>query len=152
MNKETFGTVTVNNTFELSEAATRGGKSFDITGLNAQTSVKISGDYNMTVTKSAWYYEEPVESATTWKNGKLYWVIEVDGTAILNGTSFCDYISKETGIKDSYLHPDSLAGIYQGTLPSGKTVVGYNNLKELMSSGGLTDVSSKFEAATLGNS
>ena len=152
VNKETFGTVTVNNKFELSGAATRGGKSFDITGLNAQTSVKISGDYNMTVTKSAWYYEEPVESATTWKNGKLYWVIEVDGTAILNGTSFCDYISKETGIKDSYLHPDSLAGIYQGTLPSGKTVVGYNNLKELMSSGGLTDVSSKFEAATLGNS
>lgn len=152
VNKETFGTVTVNNTFELSGDATRDGKSFDITGINAQTSVKISGDYNMTVTKSAWYYEEPVESATTWKNGKLYWVIEVDGTAILNGTSFCDYISKESGIKDSYLHPDSLAGIYQGTLPSGKTVVGYNNLKELISSGGLTDVSSKFEAATLGNS
>lgn len=152
VNKETFGTVTVNNKFELSGNAERDGKSFDITGINAQTSVKISGDYSMTVTKSAWYYEEPVASATTWKNGKLYWVIEVDGTAILNGTSFCDYISKESGIKDSYLHSDSLVGIYQGTLPSGKTVVGYNNLEELMSGGGLTDVSSKFEAATLGNS
>lgn len=152
VNKETFGTVTVNNKFELSGNAERDGKSFDITGINAQTSVNVSGDYNMTVKKSAWYYEESVASATTWKNGKLYWVIEVDGTAILNGTSFWDYISKESGIKDSYLHSDSLVGIYQGTLPSGKTVVGYNNLEELMLSGGLTNVSSKFEAATLGNS
>lgn len=152
VNKETFGTVTVNNTFELSGDATRDGKSFNITGINAQTSVSVSGDYSMTVKKSAWYYEESVASATSWKNGKLYWVIEVDGTAILNGTSFCDYISKESDKTDSYLHRGSLVGIYQGTLPSGKTVVGYNNLEELMSSGGLVDVSSKFEAATMGNS
>lgn len=98
----------------------------------------------MNVKKESWYCEEPETDATTWQNGKLYWVIEVSGTAILKDTYFRDSISKDSDLTDSYLHSDSLAGIYMGTLPEGKTVTGYGSLEELQKPGGLTDVSEKF--------
>lgn len=98
----------------------------------------------MNVKKESWYYEEPKTDAATWQNGKLYWVIEVSGTAILKDTYFRDAISKDSDLTDSYLHSDSLAGIYMGTLPEGKTVTGYGSLEELQKPGGLTDVSEKF--------
>lgn len=66
--------------------------------------------------KSAWYYEKPQENATSYTNGKLYWVIEVNGTAIRKGTQIQDAISKDKGLTDSFLHSDSVAGIYQGKL------------------------------------
>ena len=68
----------------------------------------------------------------------------VSGTAILKDTYFRDAISKDSDLTDSYLHSDSLAGIYMGTLPEGKTVTGYGSLEELQKPGGLTDVSEKF--------
>ena len=64
--------------------------------------------------KSAWHYEVPQENATSWQNGKLYWVIQVKGSAIRKGTKIQDAISKETKLTDSFLHSDSIASIYQG--------------------------------------
>ena len=147
-----FGEVKVTNTFSLSGEAIRGKNRFPLDGISSQGEVTVSGSFKMNVKKESWYYEEPKTGATTWKNGKLYWVIEVSGTAILQGTGFRDAILNGNDLKDSYLHSDSLEGIYIGTLPGGKMITGYSNLEELKASGGLTDAKDKFTAPVLGKS
>ena len=147
-----FGEVKVTNTFSLSGNAIRGQKSLPLDGISSQGEVTVSGSFKMNVKKESWYYEEPKTGATTWKNGKLYWVIEVSGTAILQGTGFRDAILNGNDLKDSYLHSDSLEGIYIGTLPGGKTITGYSSLEELKASGELTDAKDKFTAPVLGKS
>lgn len=139
-----FSSAKVNNKFSLSGNAVKGNASFDISEIYSQKEITVSGSFKMNVKKDAWYYEEPKTGATTWQNGKLYWVIEVSGTAILKDTYFRDAISKDSGLTDSYLHSDSLAGIYMGTLPDGKTIIRYGSLEELQKTGGLTDVTDKF--------
>lgn len=147
-----FGEVKVTNTFSLSGNAIRGQNSFPLDGISSQGEVTVSGSFKMNVKKESWYYEEPKTGATTWKNGKLYWVIEVSGTAILQGTGFRDAILNGNDLKDSYLHSDSLEGIYIGTLPGGKMITGYSSLEELKASGGLTDAKDKFTTPVLGKS
>lgn len=147
-----FGEVKVTNTFSLSGNAIRGQNSLPLDGISSQGEVTVSGSFKMNVRKDAWYYEEPKTDAITWQNGKLYWVIEVSGTAILQGTGFRDAILNGNDLKDSYLHSDSLEGIYIGTLPGGKMITGYSSLEELKASGGLTDAKDKFTAPVLGKS
>lgn len=147
-----FGEVKVTNTFSLSGNAIRGQNSLPLDGISSQGEVTVSGSFKMNVKKESWYYEEPKTGATTWKNGKLYWVIEVSGTAILQGTGFRDAILNGNDLKDSYLHSDSLEGIYIGTLPGGKMITGYSSLEELKSSGGLTDAKDNFTTPVLGKS
>lgn len=147
-----FGEVKVTNTFSLSGNAIRGQNSLPLDGISSQGEVTVSGSFKMNVKKESWYYEEPKTGATTWKNGKLYWVIEVSGTAILQGTGFRDAILNGNDLKDSYLHSDSLEGIYIGTLPGGKMITGYSSLEELKASGGLTDAKEKFTTPVLGKS
>ena len=147
-----FGEVKITNTFSLSGNAIRGQNSFPLDGISSQGEVTVSGSFKMNVKKESWYYEEPKTDATTWQNGKLYWVIEVSGTAILQGTGFRDAILNGNDLKDSYLHSDSLEGIYIGTLPGGKMITGYSSLEELKASGGLTDAKDKFTAPVLGKS
>ena len=139
-----FSEVKVTNTFSLSGNVIRGNNSFLLNGISSRGEVTVSGSYKMNVKKESWYYEEPKTDATTWQNGKLYWVIEVSGTEIMKGTYFRDSISRDSGLTDSYLHSDSLAGIYMGTLPEEKTITGYSSLEELQRTGGLTDVTDKF--------
>ena len=139
-----FSSAKVNNKFSLSGEVGRDGQWFDISNIYSQKEITVSGSFKMNVKKDAWYYEEPETGATTWQNGKLYWVIEVSGTAILKGTYFRDAISTDSGLTDSYLHSDSLAGVYKGTLPGDKTIIGYSSLEELQKTGGLTDVTDKF--------
>ena len=139
-----FSSAKVNNIFSLSGKIVKNGVEFDISNIYSQKEITVSGSFKMNVKKESWYYEEPKTGATTWQNGKLYWVIEVSGTAILKDTYFRDAISTDSGLTDSYLHSDSLAGIYMGRLPEGKTVTGYGSLEELQKTEGLTDVSDKF--------
>ena len=139
-----FSSAKVNNKFSLSGKVVKNGVEFDISEIYSKKEITVSGSFKMNVKKESWYYEEPKTDAATWQNGKLYWVIEVSGTAIMKDTTFRDAISTDSGLTDSYLHSDSLAGIYMGTLPVGKTVTGYGSLEELQKTGGLTDVSGKF--------
>ena len=97
----------------------------------------------MNVNKESWYYEKPEASATEWTKGKIYWAIEVSGTAIKEGTYFKDSIVSGSDLTNSILKTDSLAGIYKGTLPEGKTLTGYSSLKDLQDNGNLTDVRMK---------
>ena len=149
-NTGTFSSAVVNNKFTLS-GVVKGESSIDISGIYSQTNVTISGQFKMNLRKEAWYYEEPKADASTWQNGKIYWVIEVGGTAILKNTSFRDAISNGTGLQNSYLHSDSLVGIYKGTLPEGNTITGYKNLQEMQTSSGLEDIKDQFTDPELTN-
>ena len=149
-NTGTFSSAVVNNKFTLS-GVVKGESSIDISGIYSQTDITISGQFKMNLRKEAWYYEEPKADASTWQNGKIYWVIEVGGTAILKNTSFRDAISNGTELQNSYLHSDSLVGIYKGTLPGGNTITGYKNLREMQTSSGLTDIKNQFTDPELTN-
>lgn len=140
VNQDTFSSAKVKNSFEISGKVGNGRSEIDISTIESQKEVTISGSFSMNVRKTSWYYEKPKVDAKTWKNGKLYWVIEVDGTAILKDTSFRDWISKDSGLQDSYLHEDSLVGIYKGKLTEGKTISDYNSLEELTTKETLEDV------------
>ena len=154
VNKDSFSEVPAKNKFELKGTVGRGEKTFAISGIYSQTDVTISGNYSMNVKKEAWYYEKAKDEATEWTNGKIYWVIEVSGTAILQNTAFKDKIvlnSEDTSLKDSYLHSDSLEGIYIGKLEEGKTITGYKTLEELQKSGNFEKVTSKFTSPEFKN-
>lgn len=140
VNQNTFSSAKVKNSFEISGKVGNGRSEIDISTIESQKEVTISGSFSMNVRKTSWYYEKPKVDAKTWKNGKLYWVIEVDGTAILQDTSFRDWISKESGLQDSYLHEDSLVGIYKGKLSEEKKITEYNSVEELREKENLEDV------------
>lgn len=116
----------VNNTFTLNGDVKKGvnGTSFTFTNVNSSKEVTLEGSYNLNVNKQAWYYENPKQNATDWQNGMHYWVIEVNGSKIRAGTQIKDEINDVLG-KDgkdgkdeisSYLHKDSLVGVYKGNL------------------------------------
>ena len=137
-----IGNVEVKNTFSLSDVV-KGDQTFKFDVSSSQT-IQVNGHYSLGVEKSAWYYENPQENATSYTNGKLYWVIEVNGTAIRKGAQIQDAISKDTGLKDSFLHKDSVAGIYQGK--PAKNINLYGSFEQFKNSNkGLVDKSKSFD-------
>lgn len=139
-----IGQIKVTNTFTLNGDVVKGDQTFKFNNKTASQTTQVNGFYNLNVNKSAWYYEKPVENATTWENGAFYWVIEVNGSAIREGTQIRDAVVKENNITDSYLHTDSLAGIYQGKLT--KQAGACKNYQEFLHSNtDLQDKSNLFE-------
>lgn len=110
----------VTNTFSLNGDVKRGvdGETFTFTNVSSSSEVTLEGSYNLNINKQAWYYEKPKQNATEWQNGKHYWVIEVNGSKIRKGTQIKDEISEALGKDEisSYLHKDSLVGVYKGDL------------------------------------
>lgn len=110
----------VTNTFTLNGDVKRGvdGKNFPFTNVSSSREVTLEGSYNLNVNKQAWYYEKPKQNATEWQNGMHYWVIEVNGSKIRAGTQIKDEINDvlEKDEISSYLHKDSLVGVYKGNL------------------------------------
>lgn len=138
------GQIKVTNTFTLNGEVVKGDHKFNFTNKTASQTTQVNGFYNLNVNKSAWYYERPVENATTWENGTFYWVIEVNGSAIREGTKIKDAVVKEKNITDSYLHTDSIAGIYQGKLT--KQIGACKNYQEFLDSNtGLVDKKDLFD-------
>lgn len=122
----------VNNTFSLNGDVKRGvdGEIFRFTNVNSSSEVTLEGSYNLKVNKQAWYYEKPKQNATEWQNGMHYWVIEVNGSKIRAGTQIKDEINdvlKKDEIS-SYLHKDSLVGVYKGDL---KNLSDYKKIEDL---------------------
>lgn len=109
----------VNNTFTLNGDVKRGvdGEKFTFTNVSSSSELTLEGSY-LNINKQAWYYENPKQNATEWQNGKHYWVIEVNGSKIRAGTQIKDEISdaSEKDEMSSYLHDDSLVGVYKGDL------------------------------------
>lgn len=156
VNQEQFSQATVKNSFTLEGNVTNDTSSYQIKGIKSEKEVTVEGNYSMSVTKSSWYYEAPVVDSKNWQNGKMYWVVEVNGTSIKEGTVFKDIVSKgdmkngTTGM-DSVLHTDSIAGIYKGTLEEGKYISSYKTLNDLKENSSLTSVSDKFDVLTMKN-
>ncbi len=142
VNLANYSKTQVTNTFELIGEVKKGDVSIDISNIKSSKTVEFSGSYNMNVRKSSWYYQEPEPDAQTWKNGALYWVIEVSGTSIKEDTVFKDSIVKNSDKEEdklSYLHDDSLVGIYKGT-----SIDNYKTIDNLKTSENFTDVSGSF--------
>lgn len=138
-----IGSVEVKNTFSLS-GDVKGDKTFTFNNVGSSQTVQVNGHYSLSVKKSAWYYEKPQENATSYTNGKLYWVIEVNGTAIREGTQIRDAISKDKGLTDFFLHSDSVAGIYQGK--PANNINSYTSFEKFKNSNtGLVDKSKLFD-------
>lgn len=139
-----IGQIKVTNIFTLNGDVVKGDQTFKFNNKTASQTTQVNGFYNLNVNKSAWYYERPVENATTWENGAFYWVIEVNGSAIRERTQIRDAVVKENNITDSYLHSDSVVGIYQGKLT--KQVGACENYQEFLHSNtDLQDKSKLFE-------
>lgn len=137
-----IGNVEIKNTFSLSDVV-KGDQTFKFDVSSSQT-IQVNGHYSLGVEKSAWYYENPQENATSYTNGKLYWVIEVSGSAIRKGTQIQDAISKDKGLTDSFLHSDSVAGIYQGK--PANNINSYTSFEKFKNSNtGLVDKSKLFD-------
>lgn len=142
VNLENYSKTQVTNTFELIGEVKKGDVSIDISNIKSSKTVEFSGSYNMNVRKSSWYYQEPEPNAQTWKNGALYWVIEVSGTSIKEDTVFKDSVVKNSDKEEdklSYLHDDSLVGIYKGT-----SIDNFKTINDLKNSENFTDVSGSF--------
>lgn len=143
VNQDSYGNSKVTNTFTLKgNVIGRDGKSFDISNISSNKEVTITGNYQMNVKKSSWYYESPKADSENWSKGKIYWVVEVSGTAIKKGTIFKDMIVKDKTA--SYLYNDSLVGIYKGKLPDDKSITSFKDLEELKTTSGLVDVKGEF--------
>lgn len=138
-----IGNVEVKNTFSLSDVV-KGDKIFKFKDVGSSQTIHVKGHYSLSVNKSAWYYEKPQENATSYTNGKLYWVIEVSGSAIRKDTQIRDAISKDKGLTDSFLHSDSVAGIYQGK--PANNINPYTSFEKFKNSNtGLVDKSKLFD-------
>ena len=142
VNLENYSKTQVTNTFKLNGVVKKGDIPIDISNINSSKTVEFSGSYNMNVRKSSWYYQEPEPDAQTWENGALYWVIEVSGTSIKEDTVFKDSIVKNSDKEEdklSYLHDDSLVGIYKGT-----SIDNFKTINDLKNSENFTDMSGSF--------
>lgn len=143
INQDSYGNSKVTNTFTLTGSVVgRDRKPFDISNISSNKEVTITGNYQMNVKKSSWYYEIPKVDSENWSKGKIYWVVEVSGTAIKKGTIFKDTIVKDKTA--SYLYDDSLVGIYKGKLLDDKSITSFKDLEELKTTSGLVDVKDEF--------
>ena len=142
-----FTETTVKNKFTLNGIVKKGNGEFTFSedDVSKETTLTIKGTLNMTAKKVSWYYSEPKKESGTWSKGELYWIVDVGGTQIAQGTTFRDLIKSDDKTTSSYLHDDSLVGIYKGTLPNGKSISDYKDLNDLTSNGGLTSIKDKFK-------
>ncbi|RGS29538.1 hypothetical protein DWY01_09100 [Eubacterium sp. AF22-8LB] len=142
-----FTETTVKNKFTLKGIVKKGKGEFNFTenDVSKETTLTIKGSLNMTVKKVSWYYNEPTKDSGAWSKGELYWVVDVGGTQIAQGTTFRDLIKTDDKTTESYLHDDSLVGIYKGTLPNGKSISDYKDLNDLTSNVGLTPIKDEFK-------
>lgn len=142
-----FTATTVKNKFTLKGIVKKGNGEFTFNenDVSKETTLTIKGTLNMTAKKVSWYYNEPTKDSGTWSKGELYWVVDIGGTQIAQGTTFRDLIKTDDKTTSSYLHDDSLVGIYKGTLPNGKLISDYKDFNDLTSNGRLTSIEGKFK-------
>lgn len=141
-----FTETTVKNNFSLKGTVKKGNGEFTFNenDVSKETTLTIKGTLNMTAKKVSWYYNEPTKDSGTWSNGELYWVVDIGGTQISKGTVFRDLI-KTDGSVNSYLHDDSLVGIYKGILPNDKSISDYTDINDLNKNAKLNAINGKFD-------
>lgn len=135
--------VTAGNSFTLSGVGVGpGGTRVTIPGMKVSTSVVLTGDASTSAKKTGWYYEYGDETTGVYKQGKLYWVIEISGTKIAADTVYTDQIDKDNATH--YFRGSSLVGVYLGSVPDGKGLTDYyDSVDSLTESNGFTSVPMK---------
>lgn len=115
---ENVTTVVVTNVFKISGTVGIKEKSYDKAGIEVNAKVNVEGGNHFSVNKQFWYYDKTgvSEDATAdgYKNGALYWIIEVDGNTIPVGTEIKD---QPTGEHNTQLYgagEKQFIGVYQG--------------------------------------
>lgn len=138
------GQIAVTNRFTINGDIVGDDGTFKFNNVSSSQTIQVKGHYSLSVNKSAWYYEKPQENATSWQNGKLYWVIQVKGSAIREGTEIKDVISSDEKLTDSFLHKDSVACIYQGK--PAQDINAYASFNDFLDANkGLVNISDFFE-------
>lgn len=136
--------VAVTNKFTINGDVVGDDGTFKFNDVSSSQTIQVKGYYSLSVNKSAWYYEKPQENVTSWINGKLYWVIKVDGSAIRKDTEIKDVISSDKNLTDSFLHKDSVACIYLDK--TAQDINSYASYEEFLNSNkGLVNKSDSFE-------
>lgn len=140
----TFTETKVKNKFTLEGVVKKGDGIFKFKqeDVSKETTLTIKGNLDLHANKQSWYYKEP--GSNTWKNGELYWVVDIGGTQINKDMEFRDLIKTGDGITQSTLREGSLVGIYKGTLPEGKKISDYKDIEDLKNNSGLTPINDKF--------
>ena len=124
-----FSSVKTSNTFTLSGTIIgTGGTSYILPAMSVKTNVTVTGSTDYSAHKYAWYYD-PNDTSNDFTNGKLYWIITVDGTKVPAGMQLHDV----PGTTPSHATKDSIVGIYFGNTPDeGNSVTEtYGNYAEL---------------------
>lgn len=108
-----FSSVKTNNTFTLSGTIIgTGGTSYILPAMSVKTNVTVTGSTNYSAHKYGWYYD-PNDTSNGFANGKLYWIITVDGTKVPAGMQLNDVPGKET----NHTTEKSVVGIFFGDTP-----------------------------------
>lgn len=147
--------VMVSNNFTLSGEIGLGNAKYELTGVSARKDVVISGSRSFEAMKHSWYYEGAKSAVGQWSNGAIYWVIQVQGTSIEKGTQLKDFIPKVTpnsNLDHSYLHSDSVLGVFKGTFPDNKSFLDYSDLETVKQSGNLTELGNEYYKVNYSNS
>lgn len=147
--------VMVSNNFTLSGEIGLGNAKYELTGISARKDVVISGSRSFEAMKHSWYYEGAKSTVGQWRNGAIYWVIQVQGTSIEKGTQLKDFIPKVTpnsNLDHSYLHSDSVLGVFKGTFPDNKSFLDYSDLETVKQSGNLTELGNEYYKVNYSNS
>lgn len=126
----------IGNQFQLSGAVVGPqGSHVTIPGITVDKEVDVQGENHYSAEKIAWYYEKPsAHPQKGWENGGLYWVIKVNGNQIPKFLKIKDTISSDA---HQMIPEESLVGIYQGSIPKGKTLLDYKTIAEFESIDGM---------------
>lgn len=124
-----FSSVKTSNTFTLSGTIIgTGGTSYILPAMSVKTNVTVTGSTDYSAHKYGWYYD-PNDTSNGFANGKLYWIITVNGSKVPAGMQLHDV----PGTQPSHATANSIVGIYFGNTPDeGSSVTEtYGNYAEL---------------------
>ncbi|MGN0363845.1 MAG: prealbumin-like fold domain-containing protein [Bilifractor sp.] len=109
-----FSKIVVGNSFTLSGYIIGPrNTTYVLPSMNVKTNVTVTGTTNYTAHKYGWYYAS-ADTSDGFTNGKLYWVITVDGTKVPSGVQLRDV----PGTAANRTKDTSIAGVYFGDMVS----------------------------------
>ncbi len=105
-----FSKVVVGNSFTLSgNIIGTGGTIYVLPAMTVKADVSVTGTEDYTAHKYGWYYDSS-DTGDGFTNGKLYWVITVNGTKVSKGVQLRDVPGKVANRTKN----TSIAGVYFG--------------------------------------
>lgn len=126
-----FSSVKTSNSFTLSGTIVGIGtdaKSYILPAMSVRTNVTVTGSTDYSAHKYGWYYD-PNDTSNDFANGKLYWIITVNGSKIPAGMELLD----KPRDKPNHTTANSVVGVFFGDTPDeGSSITDiYGNYSEL---------------------